>query len=196
MASAFETTLNLQLPMIMPSQAQHVTHNEALGVLDMLVQTTVQDRTRHTPPEAPAVAQCHIVAVGAEGAWEGRNHQLACFVGNGWSFLAPQAGWRCYVAEEAVMCIFDGAAWREMFHRSQLQQLSLLGVGTQDDASNPFAAKLDKALWTARYDSDGSSGDLRYTLNKQRPGNTMSLLFQADIPVPPSSASSATTTSQ
>jgi hypothetical protein len=33
---------------------------------------------------------------------------------------------------------------------SALQNLSLLGVGTTADAGNPFAAKLNATLWTAK----------------------------------------------
>ena len=45
----------LSLPLILPNQAQkHVTHNEALHRLDLLVQLTVLDRDRDTPPTLPA----------------------------------------------------------------------------------------------------------------------------------------------
>ena len=40
-----ESTTNLALPYIMPSQAQkHVTHNEALQILDALVQLSLKSR--------------------------------------------------------------------------------------------------------------------------------------------------------
>ena len=39
-----ELSANLSLPLLMPAQAQkHVTHNEALQVLDALVQLVVQE---------------------------------------------------------------------------------------------------------------------------------------------------------
>lgn len=61
-----ERSANLDLPFIMPSQAQkHVTHNEALLVLDALLHCAVEDRTRGEPPAAPAEGQRHIVAAGA-----------------------------------------------------------------------------------------------------------------------------------
>ena len=47
----------LSLPLLQASQAQkHVTHNEALMQLDLLVQLTVADRTRTTPPPARSKA--------------------------------------------------------------------------------------------------------------------------------------------
>nr|WP_246775858.1 hypothetical protein [Methylobacterium aquaticum] len=60
-----------------------------------------------------------------------------------------------------------------------LQNVTRLGVGTTADATNPFAAKLNKALWTASTAGEGGTGDLRYTLNKETAGNTLSLLFQS-----------------
>jgi len=60
-----------------------------------------------------------------------------------------------------------------------LQGVSRLGLGTDADATNPFAAKLNKALWTARYAGEGGDGDLRYTLNKEASGNVLSLLLQS-----------------
>ena len=45
----------LSLPLLQASQAQkHVTHNEALMQLDLLVQLTVADRTRTAPRRPPA----------------------------------------------------------------------------------------------------------------------------------------------
>ena len=44
-------TARLSLPFIMPSQAQkHITHNEAIQVLDALVQPVVESRVLATPP--------------------------------------------------------------------------------------------------------------------------------------------------
>lgn len=45
---------NLKLPYLAAAPAQkHVTHNEALRMLDALVQVAVADRTRTLPPAAP-----------------------------------------------------------------------------------------------------------------------------------------------
>lgn len=46
-----ESTVNLNLPYIMPSQAQeHVTHKEALELLYVLVQCAVIDPDLASPP--------------------------------------------------------------------------------------------------------------------------------------------------
>lgn len=63
-----ETTI-LSLPLILPAQAQkHVTHNEALVQLDLIVQLAVINRTLTAPPALPALGDRHIVAAGATGA--------------------------------------------------------------------------------------------------------------------------------
>ena len=72
-----ENTANLDLPFIMPSQAQkHVTHNEALLKLDAAVQLRLT-AIRPDPPATPADGACFAVAVDATGAWTGREGRIA-----------------------------------------------------------------------------------------------------------------------
>ena len=53
-----DTSNRLALPLIAPSQAQkHVTHNEALALLDILVQLAVEEVQATTPPSAPQEGQ-------------------------------------------------------------------------------------------------------------------------------------------
>ena len=50
-----DTTAHLALPFIMAAQAQkHVTHNEALRLLDAMVQLSVLDRDLTAPLVSPA----------------------------------------------------------------------------------------------------------------------------------------------
>ena len=171
----------LALPYLLPNQAQkHVTHNEALRQLDALVQLSVRDRDLPTPPTAPDEGQCWLVAAGAGGAWAGHEDEIAAWQDGAWAFLVPGPGWRAWVLDEGVLCVWTGTAWDPAAPLPDaLQDLARLGVGTAADAANPFAAKLNKALWTARYAGEGGDGDLRYTLNKEAPGGTLSLLMQS-----------------
>ena len=59
-----------------------------------------------------------------------------------------------------------------------LQNLALLGVGTTADATNPFSAKLNNALWVAKTVAEGGDGHLRYKMSKESAAKTLSLLFQ------------------
>ena len=171
---------SLMLPLLAAEQAQkHVTMNEALGLLDALVQLSVKDRHLTAPPASPADGDRYIVAAGATGAWAGKSNHVAIRQNGGWIFRPPREGWRCWVDDENVLLIFDGAAWDEFAGTpSELQNLSLLGVGATADATNPFSAKLNKALWAAKTIAEGGDGDLRYTLNKEAAADTLSLLLQ------------------
>ena len=60
----------MSLPLLAPAQAQkHVTVNEALRLLDGMVQLSVLDDTRTAPPASPADGDRHLVASGATGLW-------------------------------------------------------------------------------------------------------------------------------
>ncbi|MGC1467553.1 MAG: DUF2793 domain-containing protein [Pseudolabrys sp.] len=62
-------TTNLGLPCIEAAQAQkHVTHNDALRILDALVQLAVLDRDLSVPPGSPAEGQRWIVKATGTGA--------------------------------------------------------------------------------------------------------------------------------
>ncbi|WP_135506643.1 DUF2793 domain-containing protein [Roseovarius aestuariivivens] len=93
-----DTSPVLSLPLIQPSQAQkHVTHNEALLLLDAAVQLAVADRDRTSPPALPEAGQRHIVAPGATAEWAGQDGLLALWDGGAWRFVTPLVGWRAEV---------------------------------------------------------------------------------------------------
>ena len=176
-----DATANLSLPVIAPAQAQkHVTHNEALRALDAVVQLAVIDRDLTAPPGAAAEGDRYIVASAATGAWAGQEGRIAALQDGAWAFYRPGEGWLAFVADEARLCYWTGAAWADVAGAiTTLQNLVLLGLGTTADATNPFSAKLNKALWTARPAAEGGDGDLRYTLNKEGEADVLSLLMQS-----------------
>ncbi len=107
-----DETQNLQLPYIMAAQSQkHVTHNEAIRNLDALVQLAVKDRDLSAPPGSPGEGERYIVAGGASGAWSGKEGYVAAFQDGAWMFYLPRAGWRCWVEDEGVLLVYDGALW-------------------------------------------------------------------------------------
>ena len=173
-----DTTAHLALPFIMAAQAQkHVTHNEALRLLDGLVQLSVKDRDLTAPPPSPADGDRYIVASGATGAWAGWDLNVALWVDGVWLRLPPRTGWRAWVEDEGVLLVYNGSAWIGTTPTS-LQNLALLGLGTTADAANPFSAKLNAALWTAKTIAEGGTGDLFYTMNKEAAGDDLGLTLQ------------------
>ncbi|KTS38110.1 hypothetical protein NS228_18110, partial [Methylobacterium indicum] len=175
-------TANLSLPLMAAAQAQkHVTHNEALVGLDTLVQLAVLDKDLTAPPANPAEGDRYLIAgASPTGAWAGWAGRVVRYQDGAWRSFPPRPGWLAFVADEVDLYTFTGVAWASFRSTlTVLQNLTRLGIGTTADAANPFAAKLNKALWTALTAAEGGTGDLRYTLNKQAAGNTLSLLFQS-----------------
>ena len=178
-----DSTPRLGLPWLMPAQARkHVTVNEALGRLDAITGAAVASRTLATQPSDPAEGDAYILPAGAAGsAWtDFYAHDLAYFQDGAWMRIAARTGLTAHVADEGALVMYDGTAWSAFTDAiATLANLQSLGVGTAPNAANPFAAKLNAALWTARYDSEGGTGDLRYVMNKESAGDTLSVVFQS-----------------
>jgi hypothetical protein len=175
-------TAHLALPLMAAAQAQkHVTHNEALVGLDTLVQLAVLDKDLTAPPASPAEGDRYLIAgASPTGTWAGWAGRVVRYQDGAWRSFVPRPGWLAFVADEADLYTYTGGTWASFRSTlSAFQNLALLGLGTTADALNPFAAKLNKALWTALAAGEGGTGDLRTTLNKEASGNTLSLLFQS-----------------
>jgi flagellin-like hook-associated protein FlgL len=107
-----ETSTHLLLPYILAAQAQkHVAVNEALRLLDGLVQLAVLDRHLTAPPASPDDGARYIVASGAVGAWAGWDLNVAYRVDGAWMRLVPRPGWLAWVVDEASFLAWDGSAW-------------------------------------------------------------------------------------
>jgi hypothetical protein len=170
-------TTNLGLPLIAASQAQkHVTHNEAVQLLDTVVQLAVLDANRTSPPATPAAGERHIVAASASGAWSGKVGQIAIWQDGAWTFLAPKTGWRAWCMLDTALLCFDGSAWRDL-RTLPLDNLSRLGINTAASSSNLLAVKSNAALFTAIAVSEAGSGDVRLQLSKESAAKTASLIF-------------------
>ena len=176
-------TTHLALPFIEAAQAQkHVTHNEALALIDALTQLSVSARDVTSPPATPAEGDRVLVGAGATGDFTDRSDQIATFLAGGWTFLSPQAGWRAYVEAESLLLLYDGAGWIDCgLSLRRLQSLALLGIGATADGANPLLAKVNATLFTATSVGEGGSGDLRFALNKESAANTLSQLYEFEL---------------
>ncbi|MFA4891988.1 DUF2793 domain-containing protein, partial [Brevundimonas sp.] len=173
----------LELPYLAAGQMQkHVTHNEALTRLDALVQTAVVSRTTTAQPGAPTDGALWILPAGATGPdWGGRPEgALVRAEGGGWSAVAAPDGLVALVIDAAELVVRHWGGWVPLGRRlGEVQDLGRLGIGATADSWNPFLAKLNNALWTAREAAWGGDGDLRLTLNKETAGDVLSLVFQS-----------------
>jgi hypothetical protein len=165
-----ETTI-LSLPLILPAQAQkHVTHNEALVKLDLMVQLAVISRTLTTPPALPTLGDRHIVAAGATGPWVGQSGRIALYTEAGWQFTQPLNGWQAYVMAESQMAFFNGLTWIALSDGPFT--VGRLGVSATADATNRLAVSAPATL----LNHAGAGHQLK--LNKALATDTASLLFQ------------------
>ncbi len=161
-------TTRLKLPLLAAAQAQkHTTHNDALTVLDALVQLAVKSRTLSAPPATPAEGDCYIVAASATGGWTSKAGQIAAFQDGVWRFYAARAGWLVYLEDEDCQVVWTGTAWA-----SPAVVAKRLGINAAPDAANRIVASLAAALFT-----DEGAG-LQIKLNKTGLGDTASYLFQ------------------
>lgn len=170
-------TPNLGLPFIAASQAQkHVTHNEALRILDAAIQLAVLDANRTTPPSSPVEGQRHIVAASPGGAWTGKAKQIAIWQDAVWTFIAPKAGWRAWSSLDDALLLYDGSAWLD-FRTLPLDNLARLGINTSASSPNLLSVKSNAALFSAINVADSGSGDVRVQLSKESAAKTSSLIF-------------------
>lgn len=173
-------TSNLGLPYIDGGQAQkHVTHNEALRIIDAAIQIAVLDRTRIAPPAAPMEGQRHVVAAGAGGAWSGHAQSIATWQDGAWAFLSPRAGWCIWSIADDVMLVFDGTAWRDLRNLA-LDNVAHLGINAAADATNRLSVKSDAVL-LSHDDVTPGSGDMRAVLNKAEAVKDAALVFQNEF---------------
>lgn len=108
------STARLALPLLAMAQAQkEVTHNEALALLDLLVQPVVEAGPLAAPPPSPGAGQGWIVGAGATGDWSGREGALALWTAGGWRFVTPSAGMRTLRLSDESWLRFDGGGWIE-----------------------------------------------------------------------------------
>ncbi len=166
-----DTTPILQLPYILPSQAQkHVTHNEAIRVLDVLVQLAVTARNLGAPPASPAQGDRYIVATGANGAWAGKVGQIALFENGAWQFFVPSEGWTAWVTSEQVLASYNGTAWVSQADAPLI--VAQLGISATADANNRLSLSSPATL----LNHAGAGHQVK--VNKAALGDTASLLFQ------------------
>ena len=106
-----ENTTNLKLPLLIPNQSgKEITHNEALIIIDNILQNGIIDKDLITPPENPNTNDMYIVGEGAIGKWEGKDNYLA-FYDNGWRFIEPREGFTFWVNDEDKLYTYNGSKW-------------------------------------------------------------------------------------
>ncbi len=160
---------SLKLKFLEASQAQkHVTHNEALQTLDVLVQLNVLDRDISVPPSVPAEGDSYIVASIATGDWLGQENAIAAWQDGSWRFFVPETGWSAWVVDETSNVQFDGSDWVS----GQSGGTTTFGINATADQVNRLAVASDAIL----FNHDGNG--VQTKLNKNTTADTATLLYQ------------------
>lgn len=173
-------TTHLGLPLLAAAQAQkHVTHNEALQVLDALVHLTVKDRTLTAPPGSPAEGDRHIVGASPTGAWAGHAGRIAAFLSGGWVIVPPRRGFVALDESDNRLLVHDGAAWQHLASAMRFQDVPMIGINATADATNRIVVRSEAVLFSNVESWAGGNGDVRFTVNKETSGDSASLMFQS-----------------
>ncbi|PLW76793.1 DUF2793 domain-containing protein [Cohaesibacter celericrescens] len=168
-------TSNLALPYIASDQAQkHVTHNEALLMLDALLHLSVVSMALDVAPASPDDGARYIVGVGASGDWVGKDNQIASWQGGAWIFYQPQNGWRAWIEDTERLYVWSGAAWIVANEITSLQNAAMVGINTTADATNRLAIRSAASL----FNHAGAGHQVK--VNKNAVGDTASFLFQSN----------------
>jgi len=175
-----DTTPNLKMPNIEAAQAQkHVTHNEALRVLDAIVQLGVIDRDLTAAPGSPTNGERYIVATSATGTWAGKDQQIAVWQDNAWGYHVPQEGWLAWVADEDKLLAWDGTTWNEVSGGGAGGSTSLnpaagglIGINATADTTNRLSISSPATL----FNHEGNGHQQK--INKNAIGDTASQLYQ------------------
>ena len=178
-----DNTPNLDLPFIMPAQAQkHVTHNEALLKLDAIVQLSVKDRDLDNPPATPANGERYVVGANALSDWAGQDGAIAAYQDGAWSFYTPSNGWLAWVEDEGVLIAWNGSSWVVTSSGSgggngenSFTSTTMLGINAAADDTNRLSLRAPATL----LNHEGSGHQLK--INKASEDDTGSLLYQTNF---------------
>lgn len=163
----------LSLPYIQEAQAQkHVTHNEALRILDSIVQPAVMRSDLVEPPSAVQNGDRYIVPAGALGDWQGHAHALAIRNENHWRFHTPQPGWIVWDLNASSALVFQNGVWEPT--NPTVEKVDIWGVNADPDITNRFSVSGAASLFI----HEGT--DHRLKINKASSPDTASLLFQSN----------------
>jgi Protein of unknown function (DUF2793)/Chaperone of endosialidase len=172
-------TKRLGLPLIDQGQAmKHITHNEALALLDGIVHLSALSILSN-PPASPAEDAIYIVGVSPTGIFESHEKAIALFQNGGFIFVTPRSGWRCFIQDSKAFLVFDGTNWTELGGKQE--RAARFGVNTTADDVNRFSVSSGNIFFTANSSASSGAGDIRVKVNKDAVGNTASILYQSNL---------------
>lgn len=108
-------TPNINLPTLPSGQTNiSISYNEAMQIIDALIQLTVVDKDLSEPPSTSSsdIGKRWIVGSSATDDWSGQDSNIALCVGeNLWKFIEPRSGFKAYVEDEEKDYRFISGTW-------------------------------------------------------------------------------------
>ena len=164
---------NLALPYIVANQAQkHVPHNDAIAMIDGLLQMSVVSRGLNAPPGTYVDGNRFLIGAAPTAEWLGQAGLIALRNAGLWQFLTPRKGWTLWVEAENIFLIYDGVNWVGPPIPQIMQNMTLLGVNATADATNKLAVSSSAVLF------NNIGNGIQLKVNKNAVTDTASLLYQ------------------
>jgi len=105
-------TPRLSLPLMHSGQSQkEITHNEALILLDVLINPIVQAIGVETVPKNPKVGQLFIIGAKASGDFANHQKKIAQKLEHSWRYIMPSRWMQVTMDKSGEKYQFDGKNW-------------------------------------------------------------------------------------
>lgn len=170
-----DTSPRLNLPFIQAAQAQkHITHNEAIRLLDAIVQLSVEAFDAETPPVVPADGDTYAIGASPVGLWAGHAGEVAVWLDTAWTFITPQEGWIATTAGTGEISVYSSGMWSAPMVSVDLQNLAGVGINATSDSTNRLSVSADATLL------NHAGTDHQLKINKASATDTATLLFQSN----------------
>jgi hypothetical protein len=127
-------TPKIGLPELSSAQAgNYLTVNDALRIVDALLQATAVSVGDNTPPVSPADGDLYVLGNAPTGAWAGHSGDVAFYQSTGWIFVNPREGWKIWATDDNLTYRYSGS--------SALWEVSDTFLGLQDTTDTTFSGK-------------------------------------------------------
>lgn len=105
-------TARYKLPLLAVGQAQkELFHNEALSILDFLIQPVVISIEENPELLSPTEGQAWLIGNSPAGEWINHSNQIAGWTVGGWRFVNPSEHMRIFLENEQELVVFRSGTW-------------------------------------------------------------------------------------
>jgi hypothetical protein len=135
------TTHKLKLPLIHSGQAQkEITHNEALCLLDVLINTVIQDIFVNKPPLEAALGELYIIGENPIAEFANHPNKIAQKLESGWRFITAPKWLIATIDQGGSRYTYSGKIWLKLsesnpaaFASAALPQVPIQQIQVQND---------------------------------------------------------------